>query len=62
MGGSGVLFVEHFLTKSAFRVGTPSALLASILSRVSWSVSMTWKVSSYEGWGLWMWCNGPVLL
>ena len=32
-GGGGVLFVEHFLTKSAFRLSTPSALLASILSR-----------------------------
>ena len=25
--------MEHFLTKSAFRLSTPSALLASILSR-----------------------------
>ena len=40
-GGSGVLLVEHFLMKSAFRVSTPSALLASVLS---WSVLMTWKV------------------
>ena len=48
MGGSGVLFAEHFLTKSAFRVSTPGALLASILSRAGWSVSMTWKVRLYE--------------
>ena len=48
MGGGGVFFVEHFLTKSAFRVSTPRALLASILSRAGWSMSMTWKVRLYE--------------
>ena len=36
--------VEHFLMKSAFRVSTPSVLLASVLSKAGWSVSMTWKV------------------
>ena len=44
IGGSGVLLVEHFLMKSAFRVSTPSVLLASVLSKAGWSVSMTWKV------------------
>ena len=30
--------------KSAFRVSKPSGLLASVLSKAGWSVSMTWKV------------------
>ena len=34
----------HFLMKSALRVGTPKVLLASVLSKAGWSVSMTWKV------------------
>ena len=38
VGGSSVV---HFLMKSALRVSTPRVLLASVLSKAGWSVSMT---------------------
>ena len=38
VGGSSVV---HFLTKSALRVSTPRVLLASVLSKAGWSVSVT---------------------
>ena len=41
---SSELLVEHFLMKSAFRVDTPSVLLASVLGKAGWSLSITWKV------------------
>ena len=52
MGGRGLLLVEHFLTKSAFRASTPSPLLASLLSKAGWSVSVTWKVRLYKDFPL----------
>ena len=36
--GWGGLLMEHFLMKSAFRVSTSSAMLASVLSKAGWSV------------------------
>ena len=39
--GEGGWPVAHFLMKSALRVSTPRVLLASVLSKAGWSVSMT---------------------
>ena len=46
-GQSSELLVEHFLMKSTFRVSTPTwpnVLLASVLSKAGWPLSITWKV------------------